>query len=135
VREIAGCQPTGMMHLGEEDLFGRSAFGPPPFDVPLQSPQLAVREATGEAPLQIGEQGLRFQSGIDQQLGLQFGPDVAKRSARVRQFLSIIVTSLGSLPSKRYLRAVLASCRCVLPPPLWQSLARQGDGACALADR
>ena len=55
VGEVAGSQPTGMMHLGEEDLFGRPAFGPPPLDPPLQGPQLAVREAAGEASLQVGK--------------------------------------------------------------------------------
>lgn len=55
VREVAGPQPTGMMDLGEEHLFGRPALGPPTLDVPLQSPQLAVGEVAGEATLQVGK--------------------------------------------------------------------------------
>jgi hypothetical protein len=51
VREVAGGQPTGIMHLGEEDLFGRATLRTPPLDPPLQRPQLAVGEAVGEAPL------------------------------------------------------------------------------------
>jgi hypothetical protein len=36
--EVAGGQPTGMMHLGEEDLFGRPLLGTPGLAPPLQSP-------------------------------------------------------------------------------------------------
>jgi hypothetical protein len=75
VREIAGRQPTGMMHLGEEDLLGWSALGPPSLDPPLQGPQLTVRKAAREAPLQIGKKRLRFQSRADLQLRFEFGPN------------------------------------------------------------
>ena len=78
VGEVAGRQPTGMMHLGKEDLFGRSALGPPPLDPPLQGPQLAVGEAAGEATLQVGKQGLRLQSRVDLQLRFEFGPDLGE---------------------------------------------------------
>jgi hypothetical protein len=79
VGEIAGRKPTRMMHLGEEDLFGRPALGPPTLDVPLQRPQLAVGEAAGKAPLQVGKKRLRFQSGVDQQLRFDVGPDLGER--------------------------------------------------------
>ena len=79
VREVAGSQPTGMMYLGEEHLFGRPALGPPTFDLPLQRPQLPVAEAAWEAPLQVGKQGLRFQAAVDLQLRFEFGPDLAER--------------------------------------------------------
>jgi hypothetical protein len=49
--KVAGSKSTGMMYLGEEDLFGRPALSPPTLDVPLQRPQLAVGEATREAAL------------------------------------------------------------------------------------
>jgi hypothetical protein len=78
VSEVAGRQPTGMMHLGEEDFFGRSPLGPPRLDPSLQGPQLAVREAAGEAPLQVGKKSLRFQSGVDLQLRFEFGPDLGE---------------------------------------------------------
>jgi hypothetical protein len=78
VGEVAGSQPTGMMDLGEEDLFGRPALGPPTLDVPLQRPQLALGEAAGEAALQVGKKRLRFQSGVDLQLRFDFGPDLGE---------------------------------------------------------
>ena len=58
VREVTGRQPAGVMHLGEENLLGRSLLGPPASQSPLQRPQLAVREAARIATLQLGEQGL-----------------------------------------------------------------------------
>jgi len=58
VGEVAGRQPTGIMHLGEEDLFGRPLLGTPNLASPLQSPQEMVAEAAWETPLQIGQQGL-----------------------------------------------------------------------------
>ncbi len=78
VREVAGTQTTRMMHLGEEDLFGRPALGPPTLDLPLQRPQLPVAEAAREAALQVGKQCLRFQAGVDLQLRLDFGPDLGE---------------------------------------------------------
>ena len=109
VREVAGSQPTGMMHLGEEHLLGRPALGPPLLDAPLQRPQLAVGEAAGKAPLQVGEQGLRFQAGVELELRFQFGPDLGERVRTCSPVPVHALTSLGSLPSRRYLRAVLAS--------------------------
>jgi hypothetical protein len=70
VREIAGTEPTGMMHLGEEHLLGRPFFGPPLLDSPLQGPYLSVAEATGEPPLQVGEQGLGLQTWVKAKLFL-----------------------------------------------------------------
>jgi hypothetical protein len=76
--KVAGSQPTWMMYLGEENLFGRPALGPPTLDLPLQRPQLAVAEAAREAPLQVGKKRLRFQSAVDLQLGLDFRPDLGE---------------------------------------------------------
>jgi hypothetical protein len=67
------------MHLGEEDLLGRAVQRPPPFDVPLQGAELAVREAAGEPPLQVGEQGLSLQAGVGAEQLFEFGPDVSER--------------------------------------------------------
>jgi hypothetical protein len=79
VGEVAGRQPAGVMHLGEEHLLGRPLHGPPLLDVPLQGAQLPVGEAAGEAPLQVGEQGLGLQARVDGQLLGKLGPDVGER--------------------------------------------------------
>jgi len=76
VREIAGRQPTGVMHLGEENLLGGSALGAPDLDPALQGAQLTVREASGEASLQVGKKGLGLQAGVALQLLFEFGPDL-----------------------------------------------------------
>ena len=78
VREVAGAQPAGLVHLGEEDFLGRPGLGPPALDVSLQRPQLAVGEAAGVAPLQILEDGLGLQAGVDLQQGTDLGPDLAE---------------------------------------------------------
>ena len=78
VGEVAGSQPTRMMYLGEEDLFGRPALGPPTLDLPLQRPQLAVGEAARKATLQVGKKRLRFQAGVDLQLRFDLGPDLGE---------------------------------------------------------
>ena len=75
VREVAGTQPARMMHLGEEHFLRRPVQGPPLLEPPLQRPQLAVGEATGIAALQVGEQRLGLQAGIELQQRLQLGPD------------------------------------------------------------
>ncbi len=78
MREIAGTQASGVMDLGEEDLLGRALQGPPAFDPPLQGPQLAVGEASGEPTLQVGEEGLGLEPGLEPELFLQAGPDVSE---------------------------------------------------------
>ena len=78
VGEVAGRQPAGMMHLGEEDLPGRAALGPPPLDPPLQGPQLAVGEAAGVATPQVVEEGLRLESGLGPERLLQSGPELGE---------------------------------------------------------
>jgi len=67
-----------MMHLGEEDLFGRAALGPPPLDPPLQGPQLAVGETAGMTTPQVVEEGLRLESGVGLERLLQSGPDLGE---------------------------------------------------------
>ena len=78
VCEVAGRQPTRMMHLGEEDLLGRSTLGPPRLDASLQGPQLAVSKAAGEASLQVGKERLGLQFRMDLELRFQFGPDLGE---------------------------------------------------------
>lgn len=75
VGEVAGGQPAGVVDLGEEDLLGRPVLGPPLLDAPLQGTQLAVVEAAGVAPLQLLEEGLGFEAGVDNHLLLDPGPD------------------------------------------------------------
>jgi hypothetical protein len=78
VGEVAGGEATGVMDLGEEDLPGRPLLGPPLLDPPLQGPHLSVGEATGELPLQVEEQGLGLQAGVEAELFLQLRPDVGE---------------------------------------------------------
>jgi len=76
VGEVAGAQSAGLMHLSEENLFGRPALRPPTLDVPLEGPHLAVGEAARMAALQLLEDGLGLQARIDAQQGTDLGPDV-----------------------------------------------------------
>ena len=76
VGEVTGRQPTGMMDLSEEDLLGLAVQGPPGLDPPLQGAELVVGEAAGKATLQIGEQGLGLQAGVELQHRFELGPDV-----------------------------------------------------------
>jgi hypothetical protein len=78
VGEVAGAEPAGFVGLGEEDFLGWSRRGPPALDVPLQGPQLAVGEAAGVAALQLLEERLGLQPGVDLQQRLDFGPDLGK---------------------------------------------------------
>ena len=79
VREVAGTQPPGVVHLGKEHLLGRSVQGPPLLDTPLQRAELAVREAAGVATSKRGEQRLGLQSGLALQQFGQFGPHLGER--------------------------------------------------------
>jgi hypothetical protein len=78
VREVAGAQPARMMDLAEEHLPGTAVQGPPALDVPLQGAQLAVGEAPGEAALQVVEQGLGLQAGVQTQLLFELRPDLGE---------------------------------------------------------
>jgi hypothetical protein len=63
VREVAGRQTAGVMHLGEEDLLGRPRDGPPLLEPPLQGAELPLGETAREAALQVLEHGLGLQAG------------------------------------------------------------------------
>jgi hypothetical protein len=78
VGEITGSQPAGVMHLGEEDLLGRALQGPPSLDPPLQGAELAVAETAGEPPLQVGQQSVGLQAGVQAEQVLELGPDIGE---------------------------------------------------------
>jgi hypothetical protein len=79
VGEVAGTQPSRLMHLGEEHFLGGPVQGPPLLDAPLQRPHLPVGKAAGIAALQLGEQRLGLQAGVQLQQRLQLGPDLGER--------------------------------------------------------
>ena len=79
VREVAGTQTAGIMHLAEEHFLRRAGQRPPLLDPPLQGPQLTVRILAGEATLQIHEQRLRFQARVNYQQLFQLRPDRGER--------------------------------------------------------
>ncbi len=78
VGEVAGAQPAGLVDLAEEHLLGRAVQRPPALDPPLEGAQLAVGEAAGVLPLQVLEQGLGLQAGVDRQQLFELGPDVGE---------------------------------------------------------
>ncbi len=78
VREVAGAEPARVVDLGEEHLLGRSLQGAPLPQASLQGAQLAVGEPSGKATLQVGEQGLGLQSGVEPELRLQVRPDLGE---------------------------------------------------------
>jgi hypothetical protein len=79
VREVAGTQPARIMHLAEEHLLRRSRQRPPLLDPALQRPQLAIGELAGKAVLQIREQGLRLQAGVEHEQLFELRPDRGER--------------------------------------------------------
>ena len=79
VSEVGGGQPPGVMDLGEEDLLGRSLFGPPPLDPTLERPHLTIGEAARILPLQSLKEGLGFQAWVESQLFFQLRPDLDER--------------------------------------------------------
>jgi hypothetical protein len=78
VSEVTGRQPSGVMVLGEEHLLGLTVQGPPGPHPPLQGPQLVVGEPARMTALQIDEQRLGLQAGVELQQFLQLGPDVGE---------------------------------------------------------
>jgi hypothetical protein len=78
VGEVAGAQPARRVDLAEEDLLGRPVQRPPLLDPALQRPHLAVGEPAGVLALQVGQQGLGLQAGVDRQQRFELGPDVGE---------------------------------------------------------
>jgi hypothetical protein len=79
VGEVAGAQPARLMDLGEEHLLGRAVQRPPAFEATLQRPHLPMGKAARVLPLQVLQQGLGLQAGVDRQHLFQLGPDVGER--------------------------------------------------------
>jgi hypothetical protein len=78
VGEVTGRQSSGVMDLGEEHLLGLTVQSPPTLDPPLQGSQLVVGEPPWVTALQIDEQRLGLQAGIESQQFLQLGPDLGE---------------------------------------------------------
>ena len=67
VREVRGGQLARPVNLIEEDLLRRALGGSPCFDLSLEGAELDVGKPTWEAALEIGEEGLGLQPGIELQ--------------------------------------------------------------------
>ena len=79
VREIRRSQLTGSVNLVEEDLLGRTLGRLPGFDPALQGAELEVGKSAWKATLEILEEGLRLESGIELQQIAKFGPEILER--------------------------------------------------------
>lgn len=77
--EVGGAQTARFMDLGKEDLFGRAMQGAAFLEATLQGAQLAIGEASGIAVLQVDEQGLGLQSGVEPQHLVEVRPNVGER--------------------------------------------------------
>jgi hypothetical protein len=76
--EVGGAETTRFVDLGEEDLFGWPVQSASFLEAALQGPQLAIGEASGITALQVGEQGLGLQSGVEPQHLVEERPDVGE---------------------------------------------------------
>ena len=77
--EVALGEPSRFVSLSEEHLLGRAFERPPSFDPPLQGAKLHVGEPPRMAALQVEEEGIGLEPGIEAELGLELGPDVLER--------------------------------------------------------
>jgi hypothetical protein len=78
-REVACREPARLVNLREEHLPGRPFEGPPLLDPPLQAAELDIGEPARKSPLEVVEEGLGLEPGIEPELVDEFGPNVAKR--------------------------------------------------------
>jgi hypothetical protein len=104
VREIARRQAARVMHLGEKHLLGRSLQGPPSFDVPLQGTELAIGEAPRITPLQVGEEGLGLQAGVEAKQFFEGRPDLGERVGPGTP-VAVHAFNLTGQPAKAAIRA------------------------------
>jgi hypothetical protein len=74
--EVALGEPTGLVDLCEEDLLGRPFEDTPSLDPPLQAAELDVGEPAGKAALEVEEEGLGLEAGIEPEHFEEFGPDL-----------------------------------------------------------
>lgn len=79
VREVGRAQPTGRVDLGEEHFLRGPVGGPPGLDPPLERAELSVGEPPGVLPLELPEEGQRFQPRVEGQSLDDTGPDVLER--------------------------------------------------------
>ena len=79
VGEIRGAKQPRLVDLCGEHLLGRPFQGAPPFDPPLEGAQLPMGVAAREAALQVEEEGLGLEAGVDPERLQGFGPDVPER--------------------------------------------------------
>ena len=77
--EVTLGEPTRLVNLREEDLLGRPFEGAPPFDPPLQGPELDVGETPWKTPLQVEEEGLGLEVRVEPEHFQESGPDILER--------------------------------------------------------
>jgi len=122
VREVRGTEPARFVVLCEEHLLGRSLGGPPVFEPPLEGPQLPGGVAAREAALQVDEEGLGLEPGVEPEHPLEFGPHVLERvlpgPPGVRD------TPLGGEP----VRVAVLACRLLVDARLVGSFGQGGFG-------
>jgi hypothetical protein len=78
-REVRGRQPARFVHLGEEHLLRWPGQRSPAPHLPLQAPQLPVRELARMAPLQLAEDRLGLQARLIHQHRLHLLPNTDER--------------------------------------------------------
>jgi hypothetical protein len=122
VREVRGTEAAGLMVLREEHLLGRPLEGPPQFDPALEGPQLPVGEAAGEPALQVDEQGLGLEAGIEPESFQEFGPDVL-------EWVPAGPPGVGDLPlTGEPVRVAVLACRLLVEARLVGGVGQGGFG-------
>jgi hypothetical protein len=76
--EVAGAEAAGVVDLVEEHLLLRPLLCAPGLDAALQGAELAVGEAPGEAALQVFEQRLGLQAGVEFEALGHLGPELGE---------------------------------------------------------
>jgi hypothetical protein len=76
--EVAGAESAWVVDLVEEDFPGRSLRRTPGLDASLQGADLSAGEASGEAALQVGEQGLGLEARVEFETLDHLGPEVSE---------------------------------------------------------
>ena len=77
--EVGGAENAGMMYLREHHLAPGPLRGAPELDAPLQRAQLPVLPTTGELSLQVLQESVGVQTGVDLEHLRQLGPDIGER--------------------------------------------------------
>jgi hypothetical protein len=79
VREVGRRQSARLMHLGEEYFPGRSRCGSPAPHLPLQRPQLPIREPARVTPLQLAQDGFGLETRLVLQQRTNLQPHIGER--------------------------------------------------------